>query len=66
MPIVHCMNVLVELAFTYQSIVAFSAELTKAANKVHTGYYLRIYIPFLLGLWPKSIKYVEQVEKSFL
>ena len=44
-----------ELAFTYQTIVALSAELTKATTtKVHTGCYLCIYIPFLLGLCPKS------------
>ena len=60
------MYVLVELAFTYQTIVALSAELTKATTQVHSGCYLRIYIPFLLGLSPKLKKYVEQVEKSFL
>ena len=47
---------LVELAFTYQTIVALSEELTIATTKVHTGCYLHIYIPFLLGLCPKSIK----------
>ena len=48
LPIVHRMYVcvLVELAFTYQTILALSAELTK----VHTGCHLPIYIPFLLGL----------------
>ena len=50
----YCMYVLVELAFTYQTIVALSAKLTKATTKVHTGCYLRIYIPFLLGLCPKE------------
>ena len=54
------------IAFTYQTIVALSAELTKATTKVHTGCHLPIYIPFLLGLCPKSQKDVEQVEKSFL
>ena len=48
------MCVLVELAFTYQTIVALSAELTKATTKVHTGCHLPIYISFLLGLCPKS------------
>ena len=33
----YCMYVLVELAFTYQTIVALSAKLTKATTKVHTG-----------------------------
>ena len=47
------MYVLVALAFTYQTIVAL-AELTKETTKVHTECYLRIYIPFLLGLCPKS------------
>ena len=62
------MYVLVELPFTYQTIVALSAELTKATTKVHIYWmlYLRTYIPFLLGLCPTSKKYVEQVEKSFL
>ena len=46
------MYVLVELAFTYQTIVALSAKLTKATTKVHTGCHLPIYIPFLLELWP--------------
>ena len=40
------MYVLVELAFTYQTIVALSAKLTKATTKVHTGCHLAIYIPF--------------------
>ena len=66
LPIVHCMYVLVELPFTYQTIVALSSKLTKATTKVHTRCYLRIYIPFLLGLCPTSKKYMEQVEKSFL
>ena len=57
----YCMYVLVELAFKCQTIVALSAELTKGTTKVHTGC---IYIPFLLGLCPKSKKYVEQVEIS--
>ena len=46
------MYVLVELAFTYQTIVALSAKLTKATTKVHTGCHLPIYIPFLLELCP--------------
>ena len=49
---VHCMYVLVELAFTYQTILALSAKLTKATTKVHTGCHLPIYIPFLLELCP--------------
>ena len=53
----YCMYVLVELAFKCQTIVALSAELTKATTKVHTGC---IYIPFLLGLCPESKKDVEQ------
>ena len=44
------MYVLVELAFTYQTIVALSAKLTKATTKVHTGCHLPIYVSFLLGL----------------
>ena len=65
--IVHSMYVLVELAFTYQTIVALSAKLNKATTKVHTGCHLPIYIPFFIGALPQiKEKYVEQVEKSFL
>ena len=55
LPIVHYMYdiVLVELAFTYQTMVALSAKLTKSTTKVHTGCHLPMYIPFLLGLCPK-------------
>ena len=48
------MYVLVEIAFTYQTIVALSAKLTKATTEVHTGCHLPIYIPFLLGLYKKK------------
>ena len=44
---------LVELAFTYQTIVVLSAKLTKATTNVHTGCHLPSYIPLLLGLCPK-------------
>ena len=55
---------LVELAFTYQTIVALSAKLTKATTKVHTGCHLPIYIPFI-GALPQIKKVCEQVEKHF-
>ena len=58
----HCMYVIVELAFIVPSLIS---KLTKATTKVHTECPLHIYIPFLLGLCLKSKKYVEQVEKSF-
>ena len=45
---------LVELVFTYQTIVALSAKLTKVTTKVHTGCHLPIYIPLLLGLAPNK------------
>ena len=56
LPIVHCMYVFVELAFTYQTIVVLSANLTKVTTKVHTGGHLPIYIPFLLELCGTSKK----------
>ena len=50
------MYVLVELAYTYQTIVALSAKLTKATTKVHSGCHLPIYIPFLLGRFDPNKK----------
>ena len=50
------MYVLVELAFTYQTIVALSAKLTKATTKVHTGCHLPIYIPIFIGALPQIQK----------
>ena len=44
----------VELTITYPTIVALSAKLTKATNKVHTGCHLHIYIPFLMGSAPNQ------------
>ena len=60
------MYVLVELAFTYQTIVALSAKLTKATTRVHTGCYLPILHSTFIGALLQIKKYVEQVEKSFL
>ena len=57
--------VLVELAFTYQTIVALSAKLTKATTSAYwmsSAYVHSIFI----GALPPPKKYVEQVEKSFL
>ena len=59
------MYVLVELAFTYQTIVALSAKLTKATTKVHTGCHLPISIPFLLGLCPKYKSMLNKWKNHF-
>ena len=61
------MYMLVELAFTYQTIVALSAKLTKATTEVHTGCHNYAYLhSIFIGALPQIKKYVKQVEKSFL
>ena len=57
------MHVLVELAFTYQTIVALSA--THQSNYQSAHCHLQIYILFYWGFVPHQEEYVEQVEKSF-
>ena len=57
------MYVLVELAFTYQTIVALSAKLTQATTNWMSSAYLH---SIFIGALPQIKKYVEQVEKSFL
>ena len=76
------MYVLVELAFTYQTIVALSAKLTKATDQVEytagtadelracaSAYWMSsayLHSIFIGALPHNKKKYVEQVEKSFL